>query len=463
MNNLTSLQRKLLYLGGIVLLLIPITVLGLPAEPARTGDEGSAGGVLAQKREEFKYGEQNLGNVDPASSTMNLLLLGFRGFATSVLWTEAIDQMRAKDWAALRATTESIILLQPHFLKVWHYQGWNLAYNVSAEWDGVADRYYWVKEGIKFFKKGRARNEQYAELSWYVGDTTGKKIGRSDEAVQFRRFYRHDPDEIRFNGGPDKDVNPNSRDNYEEASDWFQLANDTILKHRNEQHIMAPYLFRAFPQRAMFDQGMVLHREGDFGEVCRNIWHDAFISWTTKYGMMPLDCDELGLDDQGHPRPVHLEHTRDELQALRDAEDAAKTPDMKRMTTWIGKYQDQANYNYWRMRALVESEKNMADAHRLIYEGEQALHKADPTTAKDLYQEGMLKFDQILSGDFKTMRNEDETIEEAMLAVMGWQKALEYLDEEIPDTFPLKDIWDDHPARRMTVKSEFERRRRSGQ
>ncbi len=455
MNNLTSLQRKLLYLGGIVLLLIPITLMGMPAEPAHAGNAGSAGGVLAQKRDLFKYGEHDLGNVDPASSTMNLLLLGFRGIATSVLWTEAIEQQRGKDWAGLRATTESIILLQPHFLKVWHFQGWNLAYNVSAEWDGVADRYYWVKEGIKFFKKGRERNEQYAELYWYVGDTTGKKVGRSDEALIFRRYFRHDPDEARYSGGPDPAVNPNSRDNYQEAGEWFQQANDTIGIYHNEQHIMAPYLFRSYPQRATFDQAMALQREGEFGEVCRNIWAEAFTAWTTKYGMMDLDCEVLG-------HPIHLELSGAELQEMKKKEDAAHTADWDRESVWIGKYQDQANYTYWRTRSRIESEKEMSDAHRLLYDGEQALHKADPATAVKLYVDGMTKYDKIL-GEYPQMKNEDETVEEAMLAVMGWQKALEYLDEEVPETFPLKDIWDEHPLRRPAIKSEFERRRRAGQ
>src|SRR5579872_7473638 len=221
MNNLTSLQRKLMYLGGIILLLIPITWLGLPPEPKSKSSEGSPGGWLAQERTKHGLGESDLGNVDPASSTMNLLLLGFRGIATSMLWIDAQDQQRNKDWAALRSTTESIILLQTHFLKVWHFQGWNLAFNVSAEWDAVADRYYWVKEGIKFYKKGRARNEKYPELYWYVADTNGRKVGRSDEWKQFRKFYREDPDKDRFGGRPDPEVNPRGVDNYDEAHEWF--------------------------------------------------------------------------------------------------------------------------------------------------------------------------------------------------------------------------------------------------
>ena len=247
MNTLTSLQRKLVYLCGIIALSIPIVLLGAPAEPASGKNvQGTPGGKLAQLRTEKGLGEGDLGNVDPASSTMNLLLLGFRGIATSMLWMDAQEQQRNKDWAALRATTESIILLQPHFLKVWNFQGWNLAYNVSAEWDAVADRYYWVKEGIKFFQKGCRRNKQYAELFWYTGDTIGKKIGRSDEWAQFRRFYiQADPDTARFKGLPDRDDNPDGIDNYLEARKWFLKSNETVDTYRNEQHIMARYLARA--------------------------------------------------------------------------------------------------------------------------------------------------------------------------------------------------------------------------
>ena len=50
-----------------------------------------------------------------------------------------------------------------------------------------------------------------------------------------------------------------------------------------------------------------------------------------------------------------------------------------------------------------------------------------------------------------------------LAAVMGWQKALEYLDEEVPEAFPLKALWDEQPARRNNVKTDFERRRRGGQ
>jgi hypothetical protein len=453
MNNLTSLQRKLLYLGGIVLLLIPITWLGLPAEPAHgAGSQGRPGGFLAQKRAEYGLGESDLGNVDPASSTMNLLLLGFRGIATNMLWMDAVEQQRNKDWASLRATTESIILLQPHFLKVWQFQGWNLAYNVSAEWDGVADRYYWVKEGIKFFKKGQDRNKMYGELFWYTGDTTGKKIGRSDEMKQFRRFFRSDPDEARFHGGPDPDVNPNSRDNYLEAGDWFQRANDTIDMYGIEQHIMAPYLFRAYPTRSLFDYATALQREGNFGEVTQNAWAEGFHRWTTIYGKMQFECELLG-------RPIHLEVSGDELRAMIADEDAKKLSDRERESNWVNRYQDTTNYRYWRTRSRVESEKIMADSRRELYEGQEALFRADDATARQRYWDGMTKFEKILN-EYPDLKSDDETIEEALLALIGWRQCLELADEEIPEQYPLKEFWDEHPARHATVKQEFDRRRR---
>lgn len=449
MNNLTSLQRKLIYLGGIVILLIPITWLGLPAEPAKAGGSGSSGGKLAQLRIEHELGEPELGNVDPASSTMSLVLLGFRGIATSVLWMDWQDQMRNKDWAAVRATTESIILLQPHFLKVWHYQGWNLAYNISAEWDAVADRYYWVKEGIKFFQKGRNRNARYAELYWYVGDTTGKKIGRSDEWKQFRKFFREDPDKIRFQGRPDPDVNPRGIDNYLEAKDWFQRANDALDTYKNEQHLMALYLFRAYPYRTYFDYAMVLQREGIFDEVCRQAWADGFDVWVNKYGREEFDCPS-GF--------IHLELPAEE-RAQRLAEDLKKPDDRDRYTYWVGRYQDTTNYRFWRSKARVESEKTMADAHRDIYEGEQAFYRADTTEAKRLLLDGMGKYQEALK-DYEDLKEDDMTIEEALLAQHAWRACLELDEEDVPDNYPLKEFWEAHPQRRDQAKQEFNRRRR---
>lgn len=94
MNGLTSQQRKLAYLGGILVLLIPIIALGLPSD----GKAGS-GGTLAQLRTKYELGEADLGDVDPSSATMNLVLLGMRGVAVNMLYTEFDKQKDRKMWA----------------------------------------------------------------------------------------------------------------------------------------------------------------------------------------------------------------------------------------------------------------------------------------------------------------------------------------------------------------------------
>jgi len=257
MNKLTSQQRKLVYLAGIVILSIPIVVLGTPT----TNEEGS-GGFLAQMRQKHDLGESTLGQVDPTSVTMNLVLLGLRGVATNLLWMEHEEQRNTKNWAQMRATTQSIIMLQPHYLKVWRFHGWNLAFNVSAEWDGVADRFYWVKEGTKFTMEGCKRNRRYPELYWDVGGLTGKKIGNSDEWKYFRQFFKVDPDTERYQGGPDSDINPEGKDNYLVAKDWYKRANTVEDKH--EQHQEARILFRSNAAHSQFDYANALNREGFF-------------------------------------------------------------------------------------------------------------------------------------------------------------------------------------------------------
>ena len=113
MNQFTVRQRKLVYFVVAVLLVVPIIYLGQPAE------RQAAGGKIAQLRSNYELGESSLGNVDPTSATMNLVLLGFRGVAASYLWQRAEFHKKTKNFAQLEDDVESIILLQPHFKSVW--------------------------------------------------------------------------------------------------------------------------------------------------------------------------------------------------------------------------------------------------------------------------------------------------------------------------------------------------------
>ena len=457
MNSLTSSQRKRLYAVGILVLFIPVISLGFPAAQSK----GQSGGYLAQVRQAHDLGESTLGNVDPSSASMNLVLLGLRGPAACLLWVQMDRQKDAKDWAGMRATTESIIKLQPHFRKVWDFHGHNLAYNVSAEWDGVRDRYFWVKEGAKFYRKGCLRNEKYPDLFWDYADVLGKKIGRADEWRQFRRYFRVDPDE-RFTvnniPGPDRELNPNDLDNYAVSAQWFLETNAVMDKYGKEQHIMDKSLFRSYPGRSMIDHASALQKEGRFDEETREIWAQSFQYWKNKYGQ-----------ETWHPITdiaIHLAWTKEEIQEF--VKTAVIPPSFKGdqkkyeidLRSWVGRYQDMTNYRYWHDKCYSEQQKNTLEAHKDLYNALAALANGDTQEAERLSFTGLQKYEKIIGDEIagKGLQDDDLLIEEVMLGIMTWRKALELSNKAVPNEFPMRVMWVTHVDRLKQIEGEFKRR-----
>ena len=127
---------------------------------------------------------------------MKLFLLGgFRGIVANLLWTRAEENKRDHDWDRLKTNVDLITKLQPHFLSIWTFQGWNLAYNVSVEWDAPEDKYEWIKQGIKFVQDGVDKNRRSPDLIWDTAWFYYHKLGFSDESIILRRLFRDDEDE----------------------------------------------------------------------------------------------------------------------------------------------------------------------------------------------------------------------------------------------------------------------------
>lgn len=396
MNRLTSRQRKLLYFFLIVALAFPIYILGAPAAGDSETEGEVVGGVLAQMRADLELGETDLGALDPTSATMNLVLLGLRGVATDLLWLDALKQQEHKNWGQLRATVNSIIMLQPHYLKVWVFQGWNLAYNVSSQWDDVRDRYYWVKEGGKFLMRGSDRNRRYPELYWEVGRILGPKIGRADEWKFFRKYFNPreypgdkdagDPDRERWAGGYDTELNQQGEDNYLAAKRWFQLANKAEETH--VQHLQMRMLFRGYPARSQFDYADALHREGKFEERTRLAWEEAFENWTNRYHQLGIEGygQELFVTPGGKIRfeADFGADSDDKIKALvaKAKEEGYPHASDRELRFWMRRYQGIANYPYWRERALTEKEPETVIARRELYEGQQLVRQSEVVTTR---------------------------------------------------------------------------------
>lgn len=462
MNQLTSKQRKIVYL-------VTLFVLGgLIIFMARPGD-----GRLPQMRVTYELGEATLGDVDPASSTLNLVLLGMRGVAANLLWMEADHLKDTKNWSELQQRVNSIILLQPHFKKVWEYQSWNLAYNVSAECDRVADRFFWVKEGIKFIQEGTERNRHVPELFHDTGYYIGNKIGTSDEKVQFRRFFLIDPMDELFDGGPDPAINPQGRDNYLVARDWYLEANRLVAEDY-EQHKMAEELFLAYPQRSVISYAGALQSMGDpftgdpDWDEARRAWAQAYEEWTTVFGQELLRI----------PVPPVLYHIRlepsdDAAYALMLSEQLPSEEEFVELLTSINldpitKIRDTQNlarkttsYLYWRLRCNIEQNEQMAAARQNYFEGKRLFIEPpqDFAAAQVKLEAAMAAFQEVLTEFPELIESSDaDVLEDALKSVIIWQDIIvNKRGETLPDDYPLKELWEDerYAAAREEFTSQF--------
>ncbi|WP_437225778.1 hypothetical protein SH661x_004232 [Planctomicrobium sp. SH661] len=472
MNRLTVQQRKMVYAGTALLLLIPIILLGAPASKSSGAGGTARRSYLAESRDKHDLGEASLGDVDPTSATMNLVLLGMRGVAASVLWNQADYLKERKKFSELAETVESIILLQPHFKTVWRFQAWTLAYNVSAECDAVEDRYYWVKRGAKFLQRGVARNRLIPELPFDMGTFLGTKIGLADEHEAYQEFFLHDPDEQVWNGGPDEEINPQGKDHYLVARDWYLRANE-VLEHKGvEQHTMDLALFIAYPYRSLMSYAQNLQKAGikgdrdnmtqaqvetafqEWSKQVRSAWDQAYDEWVNIYGrqkfmsagfgMLVLENDAAGLK---------------ELEELGKAEGVS----FEQKKEWQDRYRKLTSYPYWKMHCDIEKREAMTNARFHLAEGRRLYREVqDFEGAQENLEKGLTEMQEVMlayrinAEQNVLVSDEEEIVEESLKAMLIWRQVKELLNQPLPENYPLKFLWDDpsleHLREELTVR-----------
>ncbi len=325
-----SLLNKIIYLGCMALLLIPLSLLGQPATVGPDGGRGSSGGALARMRAENDLSHTNLGEIDPSSEALKLALFGMRGLAATITWEQAREYQMKEDWTNLDLKLEQISRLQPHFVMVWRHQAWNLSYNVSAEWDDYRDRYYWVIRGLKYLMRGQPYNNRDTRLVWDEGWFIGQKVGKSDEHRQFRPLFRANAinpihPETRPDGEP--------RDNWRVAEDAFNRGLE-MYNQGMELRGANPLIFFSEPSRCKIRYVAAREEEGIVhGDRPVYYWKQALKSWedftamSVPAGSMPgtyFSLDLLPAYEQEAQR-VEAELTamgtglRDKLEAQRRA------------------------------------------------------------------------------------------------------------------------------------------------
>ncbi|MCL2118110.1 MAG: hypothetical protein FWH27_06740 [Planctomycetaceae bacterium] len=307
-NN--KFRTRIIYIVVIIALLVPLFLLGKPAS-VQKGDEGQVqlrGGILAGIREKENITDAQLGEIDPASSTMKLATFGMRGVALVLLWHKSLDYEKKSDWNNVVVTSKQITMLEPRFTTVWDFLGWRLAYNASRDQDDYRERYRWVIRGYEFLEDGIHYNMLAPFLYHKAGWTISQKIGISDEKVQYRQLFWQDDE---FHGAPHIPY-PNgtpeiaNRDNwlygiplYEHSEEIFSKVEDDFVTRRAEGLVtddqvkdyynsdnkkwsignMARPLFYAHSRMNHIHYADWYEQDGSFGEKAKENWRKAQTIW----------------------------------------------------------------------------------------------------------------------------------------------------------------------------------------
>lgn len=429
-------NRQVVYSVGILLLFVAMIPYSF---------------VLERLQREQDLGEAKIGQIDSGNFSFKVFqLAGMRGIAANYLWSKALDLQKAQDWDQLRTTIDFITQLQPHFLQVWSFQGWNLAYNVSVEWDSPEDKYSWIKQGIEFLKQGVAKNRRSADLVWDTAWTYFQKLGFSDEAIVLRRLFRDDPD-VGFHTYPSAE-NPKGEqadDNFLLAHGWFthavdkvdtktgeRLASDVeskveyVDRVENRKGRPGDLHFRSMPGLSLIRYAEALEKksiqgiEPTFKERAQVSWRRAFDNWVDKFGRHPFpmfryEHRDVFLDDFTHPERF-------------------KKFD-KDLQYWTDRWAQQTHYAFWKDRCAAEMEKDGVRARELFYEGTKAFKQAMPVEAVDRYREGLALWKKLLERH-PVYRDDDMNRNDTGKIVRRYLRALQNAGMEKPKDVPFEHL-----------------------
>ena len=107
-----------------------------------------------------------------------------RGIVVNYLWIRTEKLKDQGKFFEAYSVAKWITQLQPRFAKVWQFQAWNMAYNISVATHTKEERWKWVQDGIRLIREhGIVYNPNdmmlYKELSWYFLHKIG---GFTDDA-----------------------------------------------------------------------------------------------------------------------------------------------------------------------------------------------------------------------------------------------------------------------------------------
>ncbi len=147
-----------------------------------------------------------LKNAPPVLAFTTVALGGFRGLIANLLWIRATELQDQGKYFEMAQLADWITKLEPHFVLVWVYQSWNMAYNISVKFTDPHDRWLWVRRGVELLRDDAlAYNPRegliYRELAWFFQHKIGYIM--DDAHMYYKQSWAEEMTRALGSGRPD--------------------------------------------------------------------------------------------------------------------------------------------------------------------------------------------------------------------------------------------------------------------
>ncbi len=156
--------------------------------------------INAQRSEMKLVMNEPLENAPPSLAFATVALGAFRGLIVDVLWIRADQLKEDGKFFDAKQLAEWITMLQPRIAKVWDFQGWNMAYNISVSIPASRpqERWQWVKNGYELIRdKGIPLNPKnidlYRSIAWIFQHKIGNVMDDCHKYYKLQLYHSIKP------------------------------------------------------------------------------------------------------------------------------------------------------------------------------------------------------------------------------------------------------------------------------
>lgn len=160
------------------------TIIAVVLMAACLGGAGVAAHAVQKARTELQLVVPSIDSesMPPHVAVVTAALGTFRGLAVDVLWARADHLQYQGEYFEAQTLAQWITTLQPRFQKVWAFQAFNLAYNISVATQISTERWSWVSKAIELLRqRGIPLNPKAPQLQMELAWIFHNKIGGTND------------------------------------------------------------------------------------------------------------------------------------------------------------------------------------------------------------------------------------------------------------------------------------------